>query len=199
MSDHVRSSAMRRNMELKVRLADLAAARRVAESLATSRLGLLRQIDTYFTCATGRLKLREIDGHAAELIWYARPDEAAPKGSDYLIVPVADPGALKAALAGALGVRAVVDKRREVYLVDNVRIHLDDVAGLGSFLEFEAVLDPGVSDSQGREQLARLSAAFGLKAGDLLAGSYGDLAASDGTFHSADGPPRSIVERAGDR
>ena len=56
-------------------------------------------------------------------------------------MPIAEPALLKAALTAALGVRRVVDKRREIFLADNVRIHLDDVAGLGTFLEFEAVLD----------------------------------------------------------
>ncbi|MGK3856667.1 class IV adenylate cyclase, partial [Enterococcus faecium] len=82
----------------------------------------------------GRLKLREIDGQAAVLIWYDRPDHDAARLSKYHLVPVADPAALKAALTDALGVRGEVRKRREIYLWHNVRIHLDEVAGLGSFL-----------------------------------------------------------------
>ena len=136
----------------------------------------MRQIDTYFHCPRGRLKLRVIDGAGAELIYYERPDQSGPKGSDYYRIPVGDPEAMRAALAAALGTRVVVDKRREVFLVENVRIHLDDVAGLGTFLEFEAVLEQGMSDDAGHAQLARLTGEFGLGEADLCALSYSDLA-----------------------
>lgn len=164
-----------RNIELKARLRDIEAARRTAAAIATERPGVEHQIDTYFPCPRGRLKLREIDGQRAELIWYARPDEQGPKASDYLVVPVADAPALKSALAAALGVSGVVDKRREIYLWHNVRIHLDEVAGLGTFIEFEAAVGPGIGDSAGHSQLAELSRRFGLGPGNLLPGSYGEM------------------------
>ena len=48
-------------------MADLEVARKTAERLATSYLGVQEQTDTYFHCPQGRLKLREIVdyGHAA--------------------------------------------------------------------------------------------------------------------------------------
>jgi predicted adenylyl cyclase CyaB len=118
--------------------------------------------------------LREIDGATAQLVSYERPDQTGPKGSDYTLVPTDEPSLLKAALTTALGVRRVVDKRREIFLADNVRIHLDDVAGLGAFLEFEAVLDERHDDTSGRAQVERLMEAFGITGADLLEGSYGD-------------------------
>lgn len=164
-----------RNIELKSRLLDLAAARQVARGLEAVETGTLRQTDTYFLCVHGRLKLRETDGHAPQLVWYRRPDQPRPKGSDYHLVAVADPAALKAALCGALGLRGVVQKTRELFLLDNVRIHLDQVDGLGAFLEFEAVLDETHDEAHGHQQLDRLSHAFGLRPHDLLAQSYSDL------------------------
>jgi len=164
-----------RNIELKARLADLDAARETAGRIATKRLGVQEQVDTYFHCGHGRLKLRQIDGLSAQLVWYARPNEHGPKASDYQLVPVSNPETLKAALAAALGVRGVVRKRREVFLCENVRIHLDEVEGLGTFLEFEAVLGPQVDDAAGHGQLERLVETFALGAGDLLPDSYGDM------------------------
>ena len=164
-----------RNIELKTRLRDPAAARAVAEAVATSRLGVQHQVDTYFHCHNGRLKLRQIDGLSAQLVWYARPDEQGPKASDYRLVPVSNPETLKAALTAALGVRGVVEKRREVFLVDNVRIHLDDVVGLGHFLEFEAVLGAHHTDAHGHAQLDRLMQQFDIQPADLLEGSYGEM------------------------
>jgi len=164
-----------RNIEIKARLHDLPAARRTAEALATQRLGVQDQIDTYFRCANGRLKLRQIEGLTAQLVWYVRPSDPQPKASDYHLVPVLQPETLAAALRAAMGVVNVVRKRREIYLWHNVRIHLDDVDGLGQFLEFEAVLSPEVDEATGRRQLENLIAQFGVRPGDLLAGSYTDL------------------------
>lgn len=166
---------MPRNIELKARLRDPATARLAAQAIATGAAGVEVQTDTYFHVPHGRLKLREIAGRPAVLIAYRRPDDAAAKASDYRLVPMDDAEALKLALAAALGIRAVVQKRREIFLVDNVRIHLDEVAGLGSFLEFEAVLSPECDDAAGHAQLERLSRHFGLAPADLVEGSYGEL------------------------
>ncbi len=163
------------NIELKARLADLAAAREVAAAIATKRLGVQRQIDTYFHAREGRLKLRQIDGLKAELVWYDRPDQTGAKASRYVLVPVSNPESLKQALAAAWGVRCVVDKRREIFLVDNVRIHLDEVTDLGTFLEFEAVLGPRVDAAAGAAQVADLIERFSIRPDDLLAGSYADM------------------------
>jgi predicted adenylyl cyclase CyaB len=178
---------MPRNIELKARLRDLASARDVAAAIATRRLDDEHQIDTYFHCPQGRLKLREIEGAGARLVAYLRPNDAGPKGSDYVLVPIADPAELKRGLAATLGIRSVVDKRREIYLVDNVRIHLDEVSGLGAFLEFEAVLGPAddgrtIDDQAGHAQLAMLRRQFDLRDEDLLTGSYGEMIAVAGTL-----------------
>lgn len=167
-----------RNLELKARLASLDVARGLAEQVATERLPPQHQVDTYFPCARGRLKLREIDGRQAQLVWYERPDGLNFKASDYVLAPVDSPEPVKAALAGALGTAIVVEKRRDIFLHHNVRIHLDDVVGLGPFLEFEAVLGPHASESESRARLEFLKLHFGVRAGDLVAGSYRDLLAA---------------------
>jgi predicted adenylyl cyclase CyaB len=164
-----------RNIELKARLVDLDTARKVAAVIATKRLGPQHQVDTYFHCLHGRLKLRQIDGLRAELIWYSRADEKDPKPSDYQLVPLSNPETLKAALAGALGVRTVVEKRREIFLYHCVRIHLDDVVGLGYFLELEAVLGGEVDEAAGRALIDSLQRHFALSSADLLASSYGEM------------------------
>ena len=132
--------SLRRNIEFKACLMDLAAARRIAEGVATERVGVERQVDTYFCVARGKLKLREIEGRGAWLIGYERSREVDSRPSDYRLVEIPDPRGLRETLADALGVRGVVSKVREIFLHRNVRIHLDQVEGQGDFLEFEAVL-----------------------------------------------------------
>lgn len=174
-------SSARRNIELKARLRDLAGARETAERLAKERPGTQHQLDTYFRCPTGRLKLREIttdDGERAELIYYHRADQASAKASDYRIVPVSDPIAFRELITAAFGVIVGVEKRREVFLYHNVRIHLDEVTDLGHFLEFEAVLGDEIDDQTGHEQVAWLKEQFGIADADLLNGSYADMLAA---------------------
>ena len=164
-----------RNVELKARLSDFEGARRLAAQLTAGPPEVLRQVDTYFHCAHGRLKLREIVGRPSELIAYARADETAPRASRYRIVPVADTLALRALLTAALGTSVVVEKVREFSLYGNVRIHLDQVRGLGTFLEFEAVLTATDEVADGARQVRDLCRQFGLSPQDLVAASYSDL------------------------
>ena len=167
-----------RHVELKANLSDFDTARRTAEQVATGGPTIERQVDTYFHCHEGRLKLREINDSAALLIWYARADEAEAKPSDYRIVAASRAAELKSMLAAALGVKAVVEKRREIFLRGSVRIHLDQVAGLGCFLEFEAVLDDNFDEQSAHAELADLRQRFGIRPADLLEGSYADLTAA---------------------
>ena len=166
----------RRNIELKAVCRDLAAARSAVMNLLppVNDDGPRRQVDTYFFVPHGRLKLRETD-RSAELIWYDRTDEARSRRSDYRLTPVSHPAELKASLSVALGVRGVVDKSRHVLLWHNVRIHLDEVAGLGSCVEFEAVIGPGDDEARGHARLAELCSKMAIHPGDYLKASYSDL------------------------
>ena len=163
------------NVELKARVVDLDRARQMAEQVATEYLGREHQIDTYFGCREGRLKLREIDGTTAHLIWYRRPDQTDEKVSAYSVFAVHQPEELRRALDAATGITKVVDKTREIFLYENVRIHLDEVQGLGSFLEFEAVLGPEHDKQSGEAKVKHLRQKFEIAVADLLANSYCDL------------------------
>lgn len=167
-----------RNIELKARTTDLEKAESVARRLAgDAPHATLRQVDTYFNTREGRLKLREETGHNAanNLIFYKRPDTAGPKRSEYDLIPIADPPVLRRALTTALGVAVVVEKQRTVYLWKNVRIHLDMVAGLGSFIEFEAVMPDGAPDEEGEGLVRFLMEEFAIAAVDLIQCSYSDM------------------------
>lgn len=165
----------RRNVEIKARLRNLAAARKIAARLATEPPVQLHQLDTYFVCSHGRLKLRETRGEMAQLIWYNRDNQHNAKTSHYQLLDIENAEALKIELTAALGVRCVVDKHRELFLWKKVRIHLDTVIDLGTFLEFEAVLGRNDSEEVGRCQVEHLSAQFNLEPHDLLPGSYAEL------------------------
>jgi homotetrameric cytidine deaminase len=188
----------RRNVEIKARDADPAATLERALALGASDEGVLTQRDTYFGRARGRLKLREQEGgdeSGARLIAYTRPDANEARTSSYRLAEVGDPAALADALDAALGTLVVVDKRRRLLLYENVRIHIDDVAGLGSFVELEGVAGADSDLSREHELVARLREELAL--GEPVPGSYSDLlldapqallAAADAVMRNAHAP-----------
>jgi homotetrameric cytidine deaminase len=168
---------LRRNLEIKARDADPRRTLEAALALGAEDRGELTQRDTYFQGARGRLKLREQTPGEPELIQYRRPDEPGPRTSEFRRVPVAEAEALREALAAGLGTLVTVAKRRRLLLADDVRIHLDDVDDLGTFIELEAPED-GDQDAK----VERLREALDI--GELIPGSYSDLL--------LDGPERLI-------
>jgi predicted adenylyl cyclase CyaB len=161
------------NVEIKARCADLAALRARVERIATARVGVDHQRDTYFRTRAGRLKLRESSLSGGQLIPYLRPDAAGPRRADYRVIPVPDPEATRRLLADLLGVHREVRKRREIFLVENVRVHLDEVEGLGAFLELEAVFDGSAeAEPAERARVDRLLAELGIREADLVPTSY---------------------------
>ncbi len=165
----------RRNLEVKAIDPDPPATLQAALELGAEDQGVLRQRDTYFHAVQGQLKLREAPPQPAELISYARAVMAGPRVSHYRVVPVADHVALTDALRETLGVRVVVEKARRLLLWRNVRIHLDRVAGLGDFVELEAVAtSPGGLEVE-RDRVEELCQALGIADERLVARGYADL------------------------
>jgi cytidine deaminase len=74
----------------------------------------------------------------------------------------------------------VVEKERRLLVDDGVRIHLDDVAGLGAWVELEAVASPGSDLSAEHVKVARLRAALGLTDDRVVAEGYAALLLASG-------------------
>jgi adenylate cyclase, class 2 len=100
--------------------------------------GLDHQIDTYFNVPHGRLKLREGTIENA-LINYDRENISGAKESQIILYQHEPNIALKNILTKQLGIKIVVDKRRKIYFIDNVKFHFDVVENLGTFIEVEAI------------------------------------------------------------
>lgn len=171
---------MARNVEIKARVASLQAVEARARTVADQGPFELRQDDTFFACPAGRLKLRELAPDEGQLIYYERADVAGPKLSSYFIAPTHDPAALRGTLGRALPVIGRVRKRRRLYLAGTTRIHLDEVEGLGSFVELEVALADTDAVADG-ERIARdLLRALGVPDEDLVEGAYLDLMGGKG-------------------
>jgi len=164
------------NIEVKAICRDIELARTIADRVKTDSLGQLHQIDTYYETKRGRLKLREINDEKAQLIPYFKEYSYGPMKSLYSLLDVHDKENLKNILSNILGEICVIDKMRTVFLVNNIRVHLDYVKGLGTFIEFEAVYKEDTTDAKEREvhNVNELMKVFNIQENDLLDKSYID-------------------------
>lgn len=163
------------NVEIKARCTNPAFIRNYLLSNNAEYRGTDEQTDTYFHVPHGRLKLRE-GNIENNLIYYERSNQAGPKDSHFQLVKINDAAGLKEVLAKANGIKTVVKKKREIYYIGNVKFHIDEVPGLGSFVEIEAgniVAD--LSKDQLKEQCDYYLAAFNIKTEDLIEVSYSDM------------------------
>jgi adenylate cyclase class 2 len=136
--------------------------------------GEIYQRDTYFDVPRGGLKLREERPGRPHLIQFERPNQLQQRESRYRIVPINDAQGLSAALEAAVGIRVVVAKRRRLRIWRDVRIHLDEVDGLGTFIELEAVAPPESDLVHERALIVGLREAFAIGDDRLVEVGYAD-------------------------
>ncbi len=166
------------NIEIKAKADDLDSLRTQIREITTEPVQILHQEDIFFNSPSGRLKLRIFDQQSGQLIYYERPDTRQSKQSDYEIYPTTSPRKLEQILTLGLGKTITVIKRREVYMVGQTRVHLDQVLDLGNFMELEVVLRPGQGQSSGVEIAEELMRKLGIAASDLISWAYADLLAA---------------------
>jgi adenylate cyclase class 2 len=166
---------MHLNFEFKAAARNLEEQEALLQGESPRFIGTDHQIDTYFTVPHGRLKLREGTIENA-LIHYQRSNLAGAKQSDVILYTHEPHPALKAALQAALGIKVVIDKKRRIYFVGNVKFHFDVVEGLGSFIEVEAIDEKGtIGIEKLREQCHYYQGLLQISDADFISHSYSDL------------------------
>nr|XP_054761656.1 uncharacterized protein LOC129268097 [Lytechinus pictus] len=170
---------MRSNVEIKARVTNPDHLRALAKDFADEQeTDVMKQVDTFFNCGKGRLKLREIINHPtrpSKLVAYIRSDQEGPKESKYSITEVDDAESLKQTLGMALGVRGVVKKTRTLMMIGQTRLHIDEVEGLGNFMELEVVLEEDQTQEEGIKIAQDLMEKLSIHQSDLISGAYMDL------------------------
>lgn len=163
------------NVEIKARSAAPEFVRKYLLDHKAVFKGIDEQTDTYFNVSVGRLKLRE-GNIENNLIYYNRQNQPGPKSSSFHLVKVDDAKGLREVLEKSLGIKMIVKKKREIYYIGNVKFHIDEVPGLGSFIEIEAgnvLVDK--TESELLEQCNFYLREFRIKDEDLVAVSYSDM------------------------
>ena len=137
--------------------------------------GVDQQTDSYFNVPNGRLKLRE-GNIENNLIFYERANQAGPKNSHFHLVKIEDAKGIKEVLTKSMGLKIVIKKKREIYYISNVKFHIDEVPGLGSFVEIEAGnVASNLTQEQLKEQCDFYMKEFEIKPEDLVEVSYSDM------------------------
>ena len=176
------------NVEFKARALNLSEIKNKLIKLSARDLGIDHQIDTYFNTPYGRLKHRkgQIEN---SLIFYNRTDEVGPRQSKVVLEKISAGNSLEKILEVSNGVKVVVDKKRQIFFIDNVKFHLDTVEGLGTFFEIEAIDDSG-DFAQGKKiklekQCAYYLELFNISSKDFIDLSYSDLIIEKNLYQEA--------------
>ena len=139
---------MPKNLEIKVKLSSHKEIKAILKNFKIPLEELLIQKDIYYKVDRGILKLR-IENEKHTLIFYDRNEKSKKRWSDYHLLDINDIDGNKY-LTRFLDVVTVVDKKRELFLYKNTRIHLDFIKGLGHFLELETRVINGLKDAEKR-------------------------------------------------
>ena len=163
------------NVEIKARSSNPEKIRKILEDNNARHIGLDNQIDTYFKIKDGRLKLRE-GNIENNLIYYNRPDREGPKQSEIILYKTRRDSGLKEILFKSMDISVIVDKKRDIYLIDNVKFHIDEVIGLGNFVEIEAIDSEGIRNSEELlEQCRFYMKLLKINEDELISCSYSDF------------------------
>jgi len=173
------------NIEIKAHCSDPDRAEKYLSEAGARFAGLDTQEDIYFHVPEGRLKLRRgpIENN---LIFYRRNNQEGPKSSQFILHPVQDSSSLQSILCEALGVKVIVKKNRKIFFLEHTKFHIDEVPGLGHFIEIEVsnLHHPHLEEIQMQQDCRSYMIALGIQEEDLVAVSYSDMLLEKASLNS---------------
>lgn len=173
-----------KNVEIKARCQNPDKVEKILLENGADYKGLDHQTDTYFNVKNGRLKMR-IGNIEKSLIFYNRPNKKGPKQSTFNLFRTDNIDELKPLLESSLGVMVEVKKHRKIFFLDHVKFHIDEVDGLGDFVEIEAGdLEVDRSLEKLRELCDYYIDLLGVKEENLINISYSDMLMQKGINES---------------
>jgi len=162
------------DVEIKAKYEDHSRVRNILKKKNALFGGEEHQVDVYFISPEGRLKLRKGSTESI-LVYYIRDNIKGIKPSEYFLYKTTEPEKLEQLLRIALGELVTVEKKREVYFIDNIKFNIDDVEGLGKFVEIEAITTNPDEIEHMDEIVRSYVKLFDIKEIDIQSHSYSDL------------------------
>lgn len=166
---------MAENIEFKAKINNYSLMYQSVAQLTKVNPTVLLQKDIFYKAHFGRLKLRSIYNTEHELIFYLRPNKEGPKYSKYIRIRINNQSLVDSILTKTLGQLVVVKKQRNLFLLDNIRFHLDRVDNLGVFLEIEYILSPMESRKTALGTVNNLIQKLQIQKNMLVDHSYAEL------------------------
>jgi adenylate cyclase class 2 len=165
---------LKKNYEIKCRLSsdNFKNIKSLLSKNGSYEYSIEKQTDIYYKVKSGRLKLRIINDKTSNLIFYNRADSKVERVSNYLISSSENFKELEIILSKQFDILIRVVKKREIFIKDNVRIHIDAVKDLGKFLEIEVIYD---NLAKAKIQMTNLIDNLNLNKKDFIKVSYSDL------------------------
>ena len=136
------------NLELKVKIDSHNDVKRILKNIKAEFIKTLDQKDIYYKTGNGLLKLR-IENGKQSIIKYLRNEKEKDRFSNYEVLHFSS-GDPEKFFKDLFLIETVVEKKRNLFMYDNTRVHLDDVKGLGTFLELETLVINGKVDAKKR-------------------------------------------------
>ena len=121
------------DIEIKAKCKNHVFIKKILKQKGAKSLGKFKMKDIYFNVKNGRLKAR-IGDMKDILIQYQREDKKLSKRSDFLVSIIDRDSNIIQSLINSLGIKVLINKEREIYILDNIRYHLDKIRGLGNFI-----------------------------------------------------------------
>lgn len=169
---------MSQNIEIKASVGDFNQIIDKLSSIESRHIGTLFQHDTFYKMPFAKFKVRRFSDGSSELIFYRRSSSKGPKKSKYYRFNLnKQVRQILRPVSRLWPKKGDVVKTRELFIYGETRIHLDQVEGLGEYIEFEVVLDKDDRSSleYGQEKAKFLMKALGVKEHDLIKEAYVDL------------------------
>lgn len=165
------------NVDFKCELRDPGLARLALKRFNSILAATVSHRDTFFRVPDGRLMRREAEGEPVEYVLYHRVDRPIPTISRFTILSE-DEARLRLGAADP-PVWVEVWKQREIWLLQNARVHLDQVEGLGWFMEIDVLVTRDQHVGRCHELIRRIREALAPALGGLIATSYADMVAME--------------------
>lgn len=162
------------DIEIKAKCKNHTLFKKILKQRGAKSLGRFKMRDIYFNVKNGRLKAR-IGDIKDILIQYQRENKKFPKRSDFLVSVIDRNSHIIPILINSLGIKVIVDKEREICILDNIRFHFDRIRGLGNFIEIEARGEEEKDIMRLKTQIKEYMGLFKINRKSLIANSSSDL------------------------
>jgi adenylate cyclase class 2 len=173
------------NVEIKAKYNNPQKILKTLLNLNAQNKGVDHQIDSYFFCENGRLKLRQGQIENS-LIFYQRENVEGLKESHIVLARIAKNDSILSVLKSSYGLKVEVDKKRNILFIDNAKFHIDEVKGLGSFVEIELIDEVGnIGKQKLTERLNHYLNVLEIQASDYIDVSYSDLLLEKNIYDTA--------------